>query len=133
MLILTAELVNLEKLINYIKEFAGDNGFDSTAIQQIELAIEELLVNIIHYAYPEGKAGDIEVSCECNDNKNLIIVISDYGSHFDLSETDTPDIDAPVEDRKVGGLGVFLAQQMLDSIVYKRVDDKNVLTLIKRK
>jgi len=133
MLKLTAELINLEKMVNYIKDFADDNGFDSTAIQQIELAIEELLVNIINYAYPEEQKGSIDIVCECRDHKNLIIKVTDYGSHFDLSDTEIPDINASVEDRKVGGLGVFLAQKMLDSIDYERVDDKNVLTLIKRK
>ncbi|BBD08257.1 ATP-binding protein [Desulfovibrio ferrophilus] len=93
----------------------------------LEMALEELLVNVVNYAYPEG-SGDIEVETEARGGA-LRIAIIDAGLAYDPTETTPPDLEAGIEDRPIGGLGVFLAKKVFASMIYRRDEDKNILEL----
>jgi len=130
-LIASADLANLSKLINFIVEGAKHAGFDEKKVTQIKLASEEIIVNVMNYAY-SGKEGDVEVSYTFHDDGTMEIEITDWGVPFDPFSLPEPDVAAPLQDRKIGGLGIYLVRKVMDEVRYKRVGNKNVVTLIKR-
>ena len=86
---------------------------------------------MIEYAYPTGTEGDIELQM-MSDGKNLKTVIIDSGVRFDPTRKEKADLSIPVEERPIGGLGILLVRELMDSINYERTDGKNILTLIKK-
>ena len=124
-----AGIEHLERLIEFVSSCAKEKGFTSKRIQEIELATEEALVNIFNHAYPEG-AGEVEVRCRLNDHTRFMIEILDTGIAFDVLSVPKPDLSATVSDRKIGGLGVFFIQKLVDEVQYRRDGQSNILTLI---
>ncbi len=96
----------------------------------IRLSCEEVIVNIINYAYPIGAGGYIELSVTV-DKKKLCIEIEDGGTPFNPIEKEEPDVTQEPEKRPIGGLGIFLVLQMMDEVIYCYEDGRNKLTLIK--
>jgi serine/threonine-protein kinase RsbW len=129
---LPADLEYLHGLKSFILDYASQKGFDKRKCHQIELAADEILTNIISYAYPEEK-GDIRVICDSDEDGALLVQIIDTGVPFNPFEVDEPDLSLGLEERKVGGLGLFLAHKMVDEIRYRRQGAENILTLYKRK
>ena len=128
---LPAKLENLARWMNGVSECAREQGFDQKKIGKIELALEEALVNICNYAYPE-EPGDVEVNCQ-EDDSRFIIEIIDSGNPFDMTSLPAPDLPSSIEERKIGGLGIFLIKKMVDDVRYRREGNFNILKLtIKR-
>lgn len=96
----------------------------------IRLSCEEIIVNIINYAYPAGTGGYIGLSVTM-DKKRLCIEIEDGGIPFNPIEKEEPDVAQEPEKRPIGGLGIFLVLQMMDEVIYRYEGGKNKLTLIK--
>ncbi len=98
------------------------------------IATEEALVNIISYAYPDGN-GSIEITHNiensAEEGRRLVIQIIDWGVAFDPLSLPDPDIEAPIEEREIGGLGVYMMRNIMDKTLYKREGDRNILTLVK--
>ncbi|MBP5713639.1 MAG: SpoIIE family protein phosphatase [Prevotella sp.] len=99
--------------------------------KEIRLGVEEAVVNVIDYAYPAGTEGDITVYVS-SDGQEVKFVISDTGIPFDPTEVDQTDTTLSIDERPVGGLGIHLVRQLMDSINYERMNGKNVLTLKKK-
>ncbi|MFC2019223.1 ATP-binding protein [Chloroflexota bacterium] len=127
---IAAKLENLEPMLAFIDQGAGKLGFDATKLNRMRLASEETLVNIINYAYPD-KYGNIEITYEVKENKRFVVEIIDWGIPFDPLSLPKPDIKAPLEKRKVGGLGIYLTRTIMDEVNYRRDQDRNILTLTK--
>lgn len=127
---LPARLENLEKLIQSVSECTRAQGFGPKKIIDLELAIEEALVNIFNYSYPE-ESGDVEVTCK-RDDYGFIVEIIDSGIPFDITSLPEPDVTSELSERKIGGLGVFLTKKMVDEVQYRRGNDRNILHLIIR-
>jgi len=98
----------------------------------VELSLEEVLVNVISYAYPNEEKGNIEVSCSWDSQQGLAIQIVDYGTVFDPLEKPDPDTGLSLDEREIGGLGIFLTKKMMDKVTYERSQGKNILTMIKQ-
>jgi anti-sigma regulatory factor (Ser/Thr protein kinase) len=128
---LPAKLENLQKMMRSVCDSAQIQGFARKKIGEIELAAEEAWVNICNYAYPE-QSGDVEVIGKADDN-NFIIEIIDSGIPFDITALSDPNITDDVDERKIGGLGVFLMKKMADEVRYRRENDRNVVELIFKK
>ena len=103
---------------------------EKSLAQRLRLAVEEAVVNVIDYAYPAGQTGEVEV-CIMSDGKSLKTVIKDSGVAFDPTKKEKADTSLSVEDRQIGGLGILLVRELMDSINYERMDGKNVLSLVK--
>ena len=129
-LVLPALLENLDPLIQFILEGARESGYDENTIAELHLVAEEAMVNIINYAY-EGGSGDIILTVGSG-NGMFSINIKDGGKAFNPLEKEDPDITIPIEDRPIGGLGIFLIRKIMDDLAYARVDDTNILTLKKK-
>ncbi|MEN6347991.1 MAG: ATP-binding protein [Syntrophomonas sp.] len=128
---LPGEMDSLYTLISFVTSYAGEHGFVGEKISAIELALEEVLVNIIKHAYKEsGIEGTIEISCSKDDADSLIIEIMDSGMPFDIFSVREPDISADIDERQVGGLGIFFVKKLMDYVRYRREDDRNILTLV---
>lgn len=130
-LTLTNDLKRVPRLNEFIDEVSEANGFDMSTIMQINLAIEEAVVNVMNYAYPEGTKGDITIEAKSN-GAEMIFIISDTGKPFDPTAKPEVDITKSAEDRAIGGLGIHLIRQIMDRINYERIDGHNILTLIKK-
>lgn len=123
-----ASLDNLNELITSICTSARESGMEDKRVSQVELALEEALVNIINYAYPDEK-GDIDVTCRKDHNGRFVIEISDNGVAFNVLAIDDPDTTSGISERQVGGLGIFLIKKLMHAVDYKRENDRNILRL----
>jgi len=120
----------IDEMINPIISSLEENKADHKTLYQMNLVLEELLVNVANYAYAPND-GDVEICYEIK-NKELEVVIIDKGKPFNPLEHSDPDLKAPVEDRKIGGLGIYLVKNLVDDIQYQRVENKNILKINKK-
>jgi anti-sigma regulatory factor (Ser/Thr protein kinase) len=125
---LPARMDSLHAFMEQAIACAKKQGFSTDRINDIELALEELLVNIISYAYPGG-AGHIEVTCRPDARNRLVVEITDSGNPFNMLAYGDPDTTAAIEERRIGGLGIFFVKQLMDEVHYRREDDRNILTI----
>jgi serine/threonine-protein kinase RsbW len=128
---LPGKLDSLYPFLDFVSRFAREQGFSSERISKIALALEEVLVNIIKYAY-QGRdaAGDIEITCKLGDAHALIIDVVDSGAPFDICSAREPDVCAGIDERRIGGLGIFFVKQFMDDVRYHREEGRNRLTLV---
>ena len=96
----------------------------------VNLSIDEILTNTISYGYDDDEPHRIEIVLRLEVD-SLFVVITDDSAPFDLSATPEADVEASLDEREVGGLGLFLVHQMMDKVEYERVEDRNVVTLTK--
>ena len=100
------------------------------AQMQVDVAIDEILSNIIRYAYPREQ-GRVTVRYDCADGI-FSISFEDEGACYNPLKKPDPDISLPAEERKIGGLGIFLVKKTMDDMEYRRLDGCNVLTIRKK-
>ena len=125
---LPARLENLAAFIAPVAAFARNLGFPAERVGQVELALEEALVNIFTYAYGDHPQ-DAEVSWHSDESGTLVIEIRDWGTPFDVLQAEAPDLQADMNQRKVGGLGIYIIRQLMDHVAYRYESRQNVLTL----
>ena len=132
-LLIANELDELQKINAAIEELAEEENWSPDVTFQIGLAVEELGVNIVNYGHDDDKAHEIKIVIASEDEA-ITIEVEDDGHAFNpLSDAPAPDLDAEVEDRTVGGLGIHLVRTMMDEVHYQRQQNKNCLTLVKRR
>jgi anti-sigma regulatory factor (Ser/Thr protein kinase) len=125
--LLAAVVENLTGANAFIEECADRFGLAAEKKFGLLLAMEEVFVNICHYAYPDG-AGDAEISCR-GDGDLFVLEISDYGRPFDVLALPEPDTELEIMDRPIGGLGIHLVRKLSDAVSYRRQDDRNMLRM----
>jgi len=123
-----ARMAFLEHLIQFVSQYAQLADFPVQRIKEIELAVEEVLVNIFNYAYPDDR-GDVTLTCRVEAGPRLVVEISDTGIPFNILNVPTPDLTADIDERQVGGLGAFFVKKMADEARYRRIGDRNLLAL----
>ncbi len=124
---------NLAHIAAFITDVAERWGLESKEVFEVQLAVDEACTNIIEHGYRGDEAGTIEISCR-QAGDECTITIRDFGRRFDPDEVPEPDIDAPLEDRPVGGLGLFFMRQLMDSVDFRFDADRgNVLIMTKRR
>ena len=141
-LVIKNNIKEVSKLSDFLKSVMEKLDIEKSLARQLRLAVEEAVVNVIDYAYPVGKEGEIEVRM-MYDGKTLKTVITDTGVAFNPTTKEKADTSLSAEDRQIGGLGILLVREIMDTINYERVrvgDDKsgirvegrNILTLTKK-
>ena len=130
-LVLPNDIETIPQLNEFIDSVAEEVGLDMSLTMSLNLAIEEAVVNVMEYAYPEGQQGDVEIEVTA-DQEWMTFVITDTGIAFDPTKKEDADTTLSAEERPIGGLGIFMVRQLMDVIDYKREDNKNVLTLQKK-
>ena len=120
----------VSRIQDWLEAISPELGIDEMLIPGINLALEEAVTNVINYAYPKGTYGSIELDASLEGNE-LKFILSDSGKEFDPTLRPEADINAGVEDRPIGGLGVHLVRQIMDSVSYERKEGMNILTMTK--
>ncbi|MCL4804001.1 MAG: anti-sigma regulatory factor [Anaerolineae bacterium] len=125
-LTLPGEIAYLSQLMDYVTWAAAAAGLDEQATYRLSLAVDEIATNIVIHSYQEtGRTGDLTIRAETDADK-LLIYLEDTGIPFDPREEPFPDhLDLPLEERRDGGLGIYLALWGVDAFHYEQVDGKN--------
>lgn len=124
---------NLDEMANVImalEEFSDSAGLDMRAAQAAEMALDELLTNIISYGYLDSGQHKIVVEM-CVEDNALQIVVSDDGVPFNPFEQEEPELDTSIDERNLGGMGIHLVKKFMDEYSYQRLEERNVVTLLK--
>ena len=128
---LAADLQDVERLNRLVRQFGELHEIPGRTLYAVNLAIDELVTNAILYGFesPAGQQITVRVDVE---GAQLRAVIEDHGREFDPLTHPAPDLNAPLEARQLGGLGVHLVRSLMDHLDYRRAGAKNVLTFWKR-
>ena len=124
-----AKKESLPEAMAFLEEQLEKLNVDAKKQMQVSIAVEELFVNIANYSYA---AEDGEVEIQIDKDAVLIISLIDSGQPFNPLERKDPDINAPLEEREIGGLGIFMAKQNADKIEYEYKDGKNIVKIYKK-
>ena len=127
---LTNDVSQVKQLSQFMTGFCSRLPLEAAVAKQLRLAVEEAVVNVMDYAYPIGQQGRITIEAK-QSARQVRFIISDSGVQFDPTETLKADTTLSAEDRPIGGLGILLVRELMDTINYERIDGKNVLTLSK--
>jgi sigma-B regulation protein RsbU (phosphoserine phosphatase) len=130
-LMLQNDVSQVPQLAQFVDEICEAVGLDAATTMKMNLAIEEAVVNVMRYAYLQDTIGDINIEAQANDVR-LKFVITDTGMPFDPTAMKEVDTSLSLEERSIGGLGIHLVRQIMDSINYERINGTNVLTLRKK-
>ncbi|MDF2233950.1 ATP-binding protein [Albimonas sp. CAU 1670] len=130
-LVLANDLAEVGRLAEAVEAFCEAQDLPMGAAHALALSLDELLTNTIGYGYEDGATGRIEVSITLSDGA-ATAVVRDDARPFDPTGAEAPDVDAELDDRAVGGLGIHLVQSMMDEVAYARRDGINEVTLVKR-
>jgi serine/threonine-protein kinase RsbW len=124
------DLSELERVSHVVEAFGADHGIAPKVIFHLNLALDEILTNVISYAYGDGAAHDILVRLAVS-AAEFTVAVEDDGRAFNPLDIAAPVLDAPLADRSIGGLGMYLVRQVVDRLEYRREQGKNVLVMKK--
>ncbi len=127
---LKASLENLARVNDFVHKWAKEIGLSNHSGKELTLAVEEAYVNIVNHSYPKS-VGKVTIDCWI-DGDRLILKIKDEGIPFNPLTLTQPNLTSRLEERKIGGLGIFLMQRLMDSVEYERKGKYNLLTLMKK-
>ncbi len=131
-LIMKNEMSEVVRLRTFFFSVCREYGIDDDTAKTLNLALEEWVANVISYAYPKGMRGHVEVTADVTADV-LTLVIKDHGAPFDPTQHAEVDIDADLDERAIGGLGIHLVRTIMDTVEYQRTPDGyNRLVLTKR-
>lgn len=123
-----ADRNNLGELFAFVEQALISLGTPADNRDKVMMAIDEILTNVVVYAYPEGRHGTVGVRIFRNDN-TITVEVVDHGKPFDPTKHPEPDTALPIEERPIGGLGIHLVRKMMNSLQYSRNDGENRLVL----
>ena len=129
-LTLPNDVQEVPQLAAFVDEVCEAASIDMATTMKMNLAIEEAVVNVMNYAYPPDTKGEARIEASVHEYY-VEFVISDDGKPFNPTEVKDADTTLSVEERNIGGLGIFLVKHYMDKVKYKYVDGQNVLTLRK--
>lgn len=122
----------MRQLPLFLKEACIEFAIPQALIATLTLAVEEAMVNCINYAYEAGEEGEITLTVHRAENKGAVyFILQDKGKAFDPTGIERPDTELPLEARPIGGLGILLLQEIMDTVTYRRQDGINTLTMCK--
>ncbi len=126
-----AELGQLAAIRSFVVETSRSLGAAESAIADLELAVDEICTNSIQHGYG-GEDGEIELTVE-RDGPSIRVVVRDWGGTFDPGQVPTPDLELPLEERLLGGLGLFLVRKLMDDVRFEFSRERgNSVTMVRR-
>jgi serine/threonine-protein kinase RsbW len=129
--IIDADIHAIPRVSTALDEAMRAHAFSDEEILDTQLAVEEAVTNVIVHGYA-GTTGQIAITCRTT-GELAEVRIEDTSPAFDPLSIPEPDITKDIDDRKIGGLGIFLIRQVMDDIIYRYEDGKNILVLVKKK
>lgn len=126
------QVSELERVAQFVEEIGEELGLSMELQMNLNLVMEEMVSNVIFYAYPEGTDASIELLAESN-GKELTFLLSDQGREFDptLKDDADPNIN-PIDREGLGGMGIFIVKNIMNQVTYQRLEGKNLLTMKKK-
>ena len=127
-----ADVNELQRVLSYVEECIGEMDCPAKSMMQINVAVEEIFVNIAHYAY-SGEIGEAVIEVEITDEpKAVTITFIDSGVMYDPLAKPDPDVTLSAKERKIGGLGIFMTKKFMDELSYEYRDGQNVFSMKKK-
>ena len=127
---LKADMAGLQTADRALDEFAAPRAWPETALVQVRLVLEEIMMNVISYGSDGAVIPNVRLHL-AQQGAALSMEIADDGVAFDPLQAPAPDLDADIDDRPIGGLGVFLVRELMDSVAYRREAGWNRLSVTK--
>lgn len=128
---LAATIDNIAVVTDFVSEQLDELGCSMKVQMQFSIAVDELFSNIAHYAYPSGEGmATVQLSTQA-DGKQVVLTFIDEGIPYDPLAKEDPDITLALDDRPIGGLGIFMVKKTMDDMQYRYEDGKNILRIIK--
>lgn len=125
------ELDEITALAVFVEELCEELSLSAEVTMNINLALEEAVCNVIMYAYPQGEEHEVMLKATYANNQ-LIFLLTDTGLSFDPTLAPDADISSSLEERSIGGLGIFLIRKIMNEVTYQRIDGQNLLTMKKK-
>ena len=126
-----AKTENLESVLAFVDEQLEAEDCPPKTQIQIDIAVEEIFVNIAHYAY-NPKVGSATIRVEIRrDPLSVVLTFVDQGMQYDPLAREDPDVTLSADERKIGGLGIFMVKKSMDDVKYEYKDGSNILTIVK--
>jgi len=124
---------SLTEMSEFVGRAAQDAGLEPSAVYAVQMAVDEASSNIIEHAY--GGDGDQTIECTCRvTDDGLTVILRDHGCPFDPGAVPAPDLEAELQDRCAGGLGIYFIRQLMDRVCFEFSERSgNTLTLVKRR
>ena len=113
-----SQLTNLAQIALFVSDQAQSVGMNNDQVFAIQMAVDEACTNSIEHAYNGQDNGEVTICCYA-EGDDFVVKITDLGAHFDPSAIPEPDTSVPLEDRAIGGLGLFLMRQLMDSVEFQ--------------
>ena len=129
-LVLKNDVSELDRVMALVSDLCQRNSIPPEIEYDLNLAVDEMVTNVARYAYPGGGEHLFTLQITLN-NHEFVARFEDDGVEFNPTKHPLPDLDAPLEKRKEGGLGIYLVRQIMSSVEYERMAGKNVVTLRK--
>ena len=134
-LLLQNDVRQIPQLADFVETIAQESNLDQASAMTLNLALnlalEEAVTNVIMYAYPKGSQGLVDLEAIVRKD-SLVFILSDSGKPFDPTAAPKADISLDVEERPIGGLGIYMVMNIMDSVAYRRENDRNILTMTKK-
>ena len=129
---LPAVIKNIERATDFINGILENADCSMRSQMQLDIALDELMSNVARYAYGP-KEGNITVSLDILENpRRAVLTLSDEGMPYDPLKKEDPDVTLSVEERKIGGLGIYIVKKSMDEMTYSYEDGKNIITIVKK-
>lgn len=129
-LIIANNLDEVSVLAVFVENLCEELDLSAETTMNINLALEEAIANIIMYAYPSEEKHDIILDVKSVPGQ-LVFLLTDKGGAFDPTQVSDAEINAPIEERAIGGLGIFLIRNIMNEVSYQRLDGENLLIMKK--
>ena len=130
-LVLHNDIKEIPRLAEFMETISVEAKMDPAEAMSLNLALEEVVSNVILYAYPAGTDGQVDIRAVTRGDQ-LDFTVSDSGVAFDPTAVMSPDLTLDVKDRPIGGLGIYLVKSIMDHVSYSRKNGKNILTMTKK-
>lgn len=119
-----------KSLVDFLKKELVENGCPDKTLSQIIVAVEELYSNVVFHGYPKGGLGNFSIKI-IPDNNKVTLIMKDDATPFNPLIVKAPDITLSAEEREIGGLGIYIVKETMDEFHYERINEKNVVTIVK--
>ena len=122
------QVSELEKVAQFVEEIGEELGLNMELQMNLNLVMEEMVSNVIFYAYPEGEKGMVEITLGTKEGQ-IQTCISDTGTPFNPLQHPEAELSSSIEERPIGGLGIHLIKEIMDNVEYQYKDGRNMLTM----
>ena len=122
---------DMKLVASMVEAFGRDNGLPRSAVNDLNVALDEIIINVISYGYTDAVDHTIDIALSY-DGEDVTAIVTDDGKPFDPLQAPPPKLGASLKTRRVGGLGIHFVRNLMDQCSYSRLDGRNELTLRKR-